>query len=145
MLAEYYVVLHVNDVHCIFEIVFFQKLQNLKLYTGLVVIFFLVLDDLQSNLFLSFVIISFHSDSEAAFTEEAKNLVSEGYVIFHGDAVVAFTVVESKVCVFFIIAIGRSVGQTPCWTRILRFNFFYTLAEIVNVWVVQDLCAFIVS
>ena len=111
MLAEYYVVLHVNDVHCIFEIVFLQKLQNLKLDTGLVVIFFLVLDDLQSNLFLSFVVKGLHSDAKASFAEKAENLVSKGYVVFHSNAVVAFTVVEPEVGVLFIVAIGRSVGQ----------------------------------
>lgn len=143
MLAEYDVVLHVNDVHCIFEIVFLQKLQNLKLYTGLVVIFFLVFDDLQSNFFLSFVVKGFHGDAEASFTEETNNLVSEGYVIFHSDAVIAFTVVESKVGVLFVIAVGRSVGHVSI--LILRFNFFDALAEIEDVWVVQYLCTFIVG
>jgi hypothetical protein len=66
-------------------------------------------------------------------------------VVFHSNAVVAFTVVEPEVGVLFIVAIGRSVGQISIWTRVLGSDFFDTLAEIVDVWVVQDLCTFIIS
>jgi hypothetical protein len=91
------------------------------------------------------VVEGLHSDAKASFAEKAENLVSKGYVVFHSNAVVAFTVVESEVGVLFIVAIGRSVGQISIWTRVLGSDFFDTLAEIVDVWVVQDLCTFIIS
>jgi len=145
MFAEYDVVLHVNDVHRVFLVVFLQVFQNLKLDTSLVVIFFLVLDDLQGNLFLVKVVKSLNCNSEAPFSEKAKNLVSEGDMIFNSDAVVAFAVVEPKVVVLFIVAVGRSMRQISTRPRVLGSDFFDTLAEVVNVGVVQDLCPFIVS
>jgi len=115
MFSEDNVVLHVNDVHRVFLVVFLEIFQNLQLYSSLVVVFFLVLDDFQGNLFLMKVVKSFNCNTKASFSEEAKNLVSEGDMIFHSDSIITFAVIEAKVVVLFIVAVGRSVREiTTC-------------------------------
>ena len=64
MLSEDHVVLHVNDVHRVVWVVFFQILQDFELNASLIVVFLLVLDYLESYLFLVFVIVTFDCNSE---------------------------------------------------------------------------------
>ena len=69
MLSEDHVVLHVNDVHRVVWVVFFQILQDFELHASLIIVFLLVLDDLESYFFLVFVIITFDCNSERTFAQ----------------------------------------------------------------------------
>lgn len=69
MLSENDVVLHVNDVHRVVWVVFFQILQDFELNASLIVVFLLVLDYLESYLFLVFVIVTFDCNSERTFAQ----------------------------------------------------------------------------
>ena len=69
MLSEDHVVLHVNDVHRVVWVVFFQILQDFELHASLIIVFLLVLDDLESYFFLVFVIITFDCDSKRTFAQ----------------------------------------------------------------------------
>ena len=61
VLTEDHIVLHVNYIHYVIWVILFQKVEDLQLYACLVSILFLVLYNLQGNLFLGFMIETFQS------------------------------------------------------------------------------------
>lgn len=59
MFPEYHVVLHVYDVHGVIRVIFLQVLQYFELNPSLIVVLLLVLDHLQGDVLLAFVVEAF--------------------------------------------------------------------------------------
>ena len=61
MLTKDHIVLHVDHVHDVIRVILLKIVQNLELYTSLVGVLFLVLNDFESDLRLRLVIEAFYS------------------------------------------------------------------------------------
>lgn len=90
MFPENHVVLHVDNVHRVFRIVVLQVLQDFQLNARLVVVFLFVLDYLERNFLLSFVVEALDGDSEASLAQERHDFVAVGDVVLDVDAIVPF-------------------------------------------------------
>ena len=77
------VIYHLDDVILILFVHIVQILENLQFHACLELEFFLVLDDFQCYLGVSFVIMTLQALAEAAGTESADDLVSVGNVVVH--------------------------------------------------------------
>ena len=82
------------------------------------------------------------------------HLVAIGNVVLHDHAVVALRIIVATVGVFFfrlrIVTIlgGLSVSKLWCnliWLGLLSLDFLHSLAEVIDLREVQDLCLFILG
>lgn len=64
MAPENDVIVQVDNVHYVFGVVFLEELQNLKLYTSLVIVLLLVLDHLYGDVDARLVIEALHGRAE---------------------------------------------------------------------------------
>lgn len=123
MFSENHVILHVNNVHRIVRIIFFEVLQNFELDSGLVVVLLLVFDDFKSDLFLALVIKALDGDAERAFAEELLYLIPISDVVPHDNLVVALVIIVAEV----VLALQRP------------FDLLATLSDVEDLRIVKDL------
>ena len=64
MLSEDNVVLHMNDVHRVIRVIFFQELKDFQFDSSLIVVFLFVLDHFESYKLLPLVIEAFYCYAE---------------------------------------------------------------------------------
>jgi len=101
MLPEYYVVVHMDYVHDVIRVILFQEVKNLQLDPSLILVLFLVLHNLHSNLFLRLMIKAFQCCSKGAFAEEFEDFISIAYVIHQSHLVVTFVIIISEIAFIF--------------------------------------------
>jgi hypothetical protein len=61
---EHAVIAHMDDVHCVVRIMFFQELQDFELHPGLVVVLLFVFDYFQRGFFSPFVVVALDRNTE---------------------------------------------------------------------------------
>ena len=66
MFAEDHVVVQMNHVHDVFRVILLQELQDLELHSGLVVVLFLIFDDLDRNVDFVLVVEALKRGAERA-------------------------------------------------------------------------------
>ena len=150
MFSENYIVLHVNNVHSVIWIIFFQVLQNFELYTSLIVVFLFVFDDLQGNFFFVLMVVALNSYSKRPFTKICQQLISICNMVLNLDDIIAFQVViaiveiflRSTVCFILLHAASLGLLLSLCVRCRLRrgFDFLSTLPKIVNMGKVEYFC-----
>lgn len=123
MFSENHVILHVNNVHRVVRIIFFEVLKDFKLDPGLIVVLFLVFDYFKGDLFLALVIKALDGDAERALAEELLDLIPISDVVPHDYLVVALVIIVAEV----VLAL-----QGP-------FYLLATLPDVEYLWVVKDL------
>lgn len=95
MVAPHKVIYQLNHSLYIFGVIFLQQKQKLCLNRGLVIVFLLVLDHLDSHLSLCLVVIAFDHASKSAFAYLSNNLVAVPDLITRRESVVTFLVVKA--------------------------------------------------
>lgn len=82
-----------DDIHDVLGVIFFQKLEDLKLYSGLIVVLFLVFDDFDGHINSIFVIEAFESRAKRSLAEEWLDLKAIPNMVIVDYFVVAFVVI----------------------------------------------------
>ena len=108
MFSKDNVLIHMDNVHYIIRIMFFQEHEDFKLYFRLIFIFFFVFYDFECNETFIFVIETFNCDSERTFPQELLHFIPEADVVAIHDLVIALIVVVAKVAICFFLDVSDS-------------------------------------
>ena len=130
MIAEYAVILYLNDVVLIFWVLLLQMLKDSELDTRLVLIALLVFDDLQRNDLACLVVEALKCLPKATFAEEIKNFKPVVDVVLKNNLVVTIFIIVAR-----IVKLCRSFS----------LNFVRLQAEEVYLFKVEQLSLFKVS
>lgn len=68
----------------------------------MVIVFLLVLNDLEGDFLFALVVKALYSDTERPFAKETKNFVPVRYMVVIRDSVVTLAVVEAKIRVIVV-------------------------------------------
>ena len=131
MLAEDHIILHVNDVHSVVWVVVSQILKDLQFDPCLIVVLFLVLDDLECDHLLPLVIEAPDGLAEWALAKELLYLVPVANVVANSHPVVALVVIIAVVELILL--------------RALRFAPLALLTHVIDLGVVYDLLELILG
>jgi hypothetical protein len=129
MFSEVAAILDLNNVVRVFGVLVLQMLQNLQLYSGLMLKLLFASNDFDCYDFSSKVILAFQRLPKAPLPKEVNHFKSVSDMIFEYDFVVAIFVVVSVV-------------KVPSWNP---FDFLRLETEKVHLWVVKKLGFFKVS
>ena len=130
-----------DDVHSVVWVIILEELQDFELNTSLIVVLFLVLDDLQSDMLLRFMVKAFDGDTKRSTSQMLNDLVAIGDMVLHHDPVVALGVIIATVIIFLLLPLLLSLAifrrVTPCVVLglarrgPLRLNLFHSFTEVV--------------
>ena len=138
MFSENVIIFHVDDIHCVFHVIFFQILKNFQLNASLIVVFLFVFYNLDSEFLFTLVVKCFHSYTETTFSKKAQYFVAISYVIFDCNPIITFTIIKSEIWVLFVAASPRLGPNVQIMRTLIhnRLYLFYSLTKIINLWVV---------
>ena len=120
--AKNEVIFDLDNIGCVFGVQVGDVLENLAFDVGLVLEFFLVLDYLDSNEFVLFMVVAFQGLAERAFPQQIDDFVTISDLVFHYGSVIAFIVVIAKI----LLVEGRA----------FEFNGFFS--DVVNLPIIKN-------
>ena len=103
MFSKNNIIFNMNDIHYIFLIVLSQILQNFQFYTCLIIIFFLILNDLNGNLSLFLMIDAAYSSAEGTLSKELYNFIPVCNMVPNHNFVISFFIIESIIVKIFFL------------------------------------------
>ena len=129
MFSKDNVLVHMDNVHYIIRIMFFQEHEDFKLNFRLIFILFFVFNYFECNETFIFVIKTFDCDSEGTFPQELLHFIPEADVIAIHDLVIALIVVVAKVAICFFLNVSDSLFRPRLANEVnllimLNFKFF---------------------
>lgn len=148
------------NIHYIFLVILSQILQYFQFYTCLIIIFLLILNNLNCNLSLFLVINTPNSCTEGSFSQEVNNLIPVSNVVSNDNIVITFFIIESIIVkiffLFFTIFLIAATALLIC--RIFTNNILvicltwfpvnlqvFVVSKVINLIIVKDLSLLIVS
>jgi hypothetical protein len=111
VLAEHDVCLDLDNVTAIVKVVVLQVLQDFQFYTGLMLEFFLISNDLYGNNFTSIAVVyALKCLAKTALTEEVEHFKSETDMVVENYVVVAIIIVITVIVLLAWAALDLFVG-----------------------------------
>ena len=108
MFSKDNVLIHMDNVHYIIRIMFFQEHEDFKLYFRLILVFFFVFYDFECNETFIFMIETFDCNSERTLPQELLHLIPEADVVAIHDLVITLIVVIAEVAICFFLDVSDS-------------------------------------
>ena len=135
MLSEDNIVFNMNHIHDVLLVVWPQILQDFELYTGLIVIFLLVLNDFDGDLSLIFVVYAPESSTKWSLAQKLHDFISVTNMISHDYLIVTLVVIISVIIVKTVFLLLISTTFTAVLNGIFTFfsnHCFFWLLFSVN-------------